>query len=95
MKLLVRNLDRLTTEEELVNIFKEFGEIEYCTLVMDPKSGSSKGFGFIERQDGEDVFVHFSAIQGQGFKTLDEGQKVEFDVEDGQKGPQAVNLTVL
>ena len=48
MKLLVRNLDRLTTEEELVNIFKEFGEIEYCTLVIDPKNGSSKGFGFIE-----------------------------------------------
>ena len=48
MKLLVRNLDRLTTEEELVNIFKDFGEIEYCTLVIDPKSGSSKGFGFIE-----------------------------------------------
>jgi RNA recognition motif-containing protein len=48
MKLLVRNLDRLTTEEELEDIFSEFGEIEYCTLVMDPKSGSSKGFGFIE-----------------------------------------------
>jgi len=48
MKLLVRNLDRLTTEEELITIFKEFGEIEYCTVVMDPKSGSSKGFGFIE-----------------------------------------------
>ena len=48
MKLLVRNLDRLTTEEELVSIFKDFGEIEYCTLVIDPKSGSSKGFGFIE-----------------------------------------------
>ena len=57
---------------------------------------SEKGFGFIEPEDGsKDVFVHFSAIQGQGFKTLDEGQKVEFDVEDGQKGPQAVNLTVL
>ena len=48
MKLLVRNLDRLTTEEELIIIFKEFGEIEYCTVVMDPKSGSSKGFRFIE-----------------------------------------------
>ncbi|MDD7983393.1 cold-shock protein [Lentisphaera marina] len=55
----------------------------------------TKGFGFIEQDGGKDVFVHFSAIQGQGFKTLDEGQKVEFDVEDGQKGPQAVNLTVL
>ncbi|EDM28843.1 stress protein, member of the CspA-family [Lentisphaera araneosa HTCC2155] len=55
----------------------------------------TKGFGFIEQDGGKDVFVHFSAIQGQGFKTLEEGQKVEFDVEDGQKGPQAVNLTVL
>ena len=56
---------------------------------------SDKGYGFISTEEGKDVFVHFSAIQGQGFKTLDEGQKVEFDVEDGQKGPQAVNLTVL
>jgi CspA family cold shock protein len=49
----------------------------------------SKGFGFIEREDGPDVFVHFSAIKGDGFKTLAEGQKVEFSVSDGQKGPQA------
>ena len=49
----------------------------------------SKGFGFIEREDGPDVFVHFSAIRGDGFKTLAEGQKVEFSVSDGQKGPQA------
>jgi cold shock protein len=49
----------------------------------------SKGFGFIEQEDGPDVFVHFSAIQGDGFKTLAEGQKVEFTVTDGQKGPQA------
>jgi CspA family cold shock protein len=49
----------------------------------------SKGFGFIEREDGPDVFVHFSAIKGDGFKPLAEGQKVEFSVSDGQKGPQA------
>jgi CspA family cold shock protein len=49
----------------------------------------SKGFGFIEQEDGPDVFVHFSAIQGDGFKSLAEGQKVEFTVTDGQKGPQA------
>ncbi len=54
-----------------------------------------KGFGFIEREGGNDVFVHFRAIQGDGFKTLAEGQEVEFDVEDGQKGPQAVNVNVL
>ena len=55
----------------------------------------TKGFGFIEQEGGKDVFVHFSAIQGQGFKTLEEGQAVEFEIEDGQKGPQATNLTVL
>ncbi len=54
-----------------------------------------KGFGFIERQDGNDVFVHFRAITSPGFKTLAEGQEVEFEVEQGQKGPQAVNVTVL
>ena len=51
-----------------------------------------KGFGFIEQEDGPDVFVHFSAIQTEGFKTLHEGQAVEFDVEDGPKGPQASNV---
>lgn len=52
----------------------------------------SKGFGFIEREGGPDVFVHFSAIKGDGFKTLSDGQKVEFTVTDGQKGPQAENV---
>ena len=51
----------------------------------------TKGFGFIEREDGPDVFVHFSSIQGDGFKTLADGQKVKFNVTDGQKGPQAEN----
>ena len=53
---------------------------------------SEKGFGFIERENGDDVFVHFSAIQGDGFKTLEEGQAVTFDVEDGNRGPQAANV---
>jgi CspA family cold shock protein len=52
----------------------------------------SKGFGFIEQEEGPDVFVHFSAIQGDGFKSLAEGQKVEFTVTDGQKGPQAEDV---
>ncbi|PCS00151.1 cold-shock protein [Lactococcus fujiensis] len=54
---------------------------------------ATKGFGFITAEDGKDVFVHFSAIQTDGFKTLDEGQKVNFDLEDGPRGPQAVNVT--
>ena len=55
----------------------------------------SKGFGFIEQENGPDVFVHFSAIQSEGFKTLAEGQKVEFTVTDGQKGPQAENVVAI
>ncbi|MAT92593.1 MAG: cold-shock protein [Halioglobus sp.] len=55
----------------------------------------TKGFGFIEREDGPDVFVHFSAIQADGFKTLADGQKVEFTVTDGQKGPQAENVVPI
>ena len=55
----------------------------------------SKGYGFIEREGGKDVFVHFSAIQSEGFKNLNEGQKVEFSVEDGPKGPQASNVTII
>ncbi|WP_077323191.1 cold-shock protein [Streptococcus pseudoporcinus] len=56
---------------------------------------AEKGFGFISTEEGQDVFAHFSAIQSDGFKTLDEGQKVKFDVEEGQRGPQAVNITKL
>ena len=54
---------------------------------------AEKGFGFITGQDGKDVFVHFSAIQTDGFKTLEEGQAVNYDVEDGARGLQAVNVT--
>jgi len=53
----------------------------------------TKGFGFIEQDNGPDVFVHFSAIQSDGFKSLAEGERVIFDVVDGQKGPQAANVT--
>jgi CspA family cold shock protein len=55
----------------------------------------SKGYGFLARESGADVFVHFSAIQGEGFKNLEEGQKVEFSVEQGPKGPQASNVIVV
>ncbi len=53
---------------------------------------AEKGYGFIEREDGGDVFVHYSAIQEEGFKTLQEGQAVEFDIVEGARGPQAANV---
>ena len=56
---------------------------------------SDKGFGFITAEYGKDVFVHFSAIQGEGFKTLEEGQDVEFEIVDGNRGPQAANVVKL
>ncbi|MGQ8870738.1 cold-shock protein [Paenibacillus sp. TSA_86.1] len=56
---------------------------------------ADKGFGFIETEEGTDVFVHFSAIQGEGYKSLDEGQRVEFEVTQGNRGPQAENVTKL
>ncbi|NLV91828.1 MAG: cold shock domain-containing protein [Firmicutes bacterium] len=56
---------------------------------------AEKGYGFIEREDGGDVFVHFSAIQEDGFKTLDEGQEVQFDIVEGNRGPQAANVVKI
>ena len=56
---------------------------------------NEKGYGFISREQGDDVFVHFSNIQGSGFKTLDEGQMVEFDVAPGRKGEEAQNVRVI
>jgi len=54
---------------------------------------AAKGYGFITGEDGKEVFVHFSSIQGDGYKTLEDGQAVEYEVTDGDKGPQAVNVT--
>ena len=55
----------------------------------------TKGYGFLAREEGPDVFVHYSAINVEGFRTLEEGQQVEFTIEDGQKGPQAADVTLL
>ncbi|HEX7879971.1 MAG TPA: cold-shock protein [Candidatus Eisenbacteria bacterium] len=55
----------------------------------------TKGYGFISRDEGQEVFVHFSAIQGDGYRTLREGQEVEFEVQDGEKGPQAMHVIQL
>ncbi|MCF6179231.1 MAG: cold-shock protein [Geopsychrobacter sp.] len=55
----------------------------------------AKGFGFIEQDNGPDVFAHFSAISGEGFKSLNEGERVSFDVSEGQKGPQASNIVKI
>lgn len=54
----------------------------------------SKGYGFIEQEDGPDVFVHFSGVAGDGFRSLNEGDRVTFDIEEGQKGPAAVNVKI-
>ena len=70
-------------------------------IVMSTTTGTvkwfneAKGFGFIAQENGPDVFAHFSAIQGDGFRTLVEGQKVQFEITQGQKGPQAANIVAL
>ena len=56
---------------------------------------NKRGWGFIVKEDGEDIFVHYSAIKGEGFKTLDEGQRVQFEIEEGEKGPAAANVERL
>ena len=64
-------------------------------LLRNPQVELVPGFGFIAPESGEDVFVHFSAIQSTGYRSLDEGQTVEFDITQGQKGPQAANVRPL
>ena len=63
---------------------KEFGTVKWFN--------GSKGYGFIERDEGDDIFVHYSAIDGSGYRSLEEGERVEFNVVDGQKGPQAQDV---
>jgi CspA family cold shock protein len=78
---------QIAYKEEVQTFMREQGTVKWFN--------ASKGFGFIQRQSGEDVFVHFSAIQGDGYKSLNEGQAVEFEVTKGPKGLQASNVTAL
>jgi CspA family cold shock protein len=80
-----RGVDSYNLEEEAS--MREKGTVKWFN--------AAKGFGFIQRENGEDVFVHFSAIQSQGYRSLDEGSKVEFEVLTGPKGLQAANVTAV
>ena len=80
-----RSTDRSCTEEKQIKV--STGTVKFFN--------AEKGFGFISREQGDDVFVHFSNIQGEGYKSLDEGQRVEFDVAPGRKGEEAQNVRVL
>ncbi len=71
------------------------GEVRFMAEGKVKWFNEKKGFGFIEKEDGGDVFVHYSAIKSEGFKTLYEGQRVSFDIEEGQKGPAATNVKAL
>ncbi len=75
----------------------EGGETEMADRIVGTVKwfNASKGYGFIAREGGKDVFVHFSAIQGEGYRNLNEGEQVEFSIEDSPKGPQAVNVVKM
>lgn len=76
---------------------KADGEVVFVIMAKGTVKwfNNSKGYGFIEQENGSDVFVHYTSIQGQGYRSLREGQSVEFEVEQGDKGPKAVNVTIL
>jgi len=72
--------------------YRKLKEVQHSVFGTVKWFNPEKGFGFIEKEDGEDIFVHFSSIQMEGYKSLKEGQKVEFDIETGERGTQAVNV---
>lgn len=80
---------------EHILIFRNIGGPIFMTTGTVKWFNAEKGFGFIEVEGGDDVFVHFSAIQEEGFKSLEEGQSVEFEITEGDRGPQAANVVKL
>ena len=93
---LVQNNDHREQDKQLNKVCrKEAIKMSERVLGTVKWFNGSKGYGFIEREEGEDVFVHFSAIQGEGFRNLEEGQRVEFEVEQGEKGLQAANVVAV
>lgn len=85
---------RLTVADRLIGPDAQEKQIKVTTGTVK-FFNAEKGFGFISREQGDDVFVHFSNIQGEGYKSLDEGQRVEFDVAPGRKGEEAQNVRVI
>ena len=93
MNIYVGNLPYSVTDADLRESFSRFGEVSRVNLISDRFSGESKGFGFLSQEGGPDVFVHHSEIRADGYRTLDEGQKVQFEVVESPKGPRAANVT--
>ena len=79
----------------LQTLHQETSSTKRISLHLVKWFNAEKGYGFISQESGDDVFVHFSAIQGKGFKTLEEGQSVSFEIEEGPRGKQASNVTKL
>ena len=91
-KLFIGNLAPNTKEQELQDLFSEFGKVRSLKLVTDVFSGQCKGFGFIEQDAGDDLFVHQSEIRQSGFRYLILGDRVEYEVGSGKKGPVALKV---